>query len=313
MIAYTLRRLLLAIPVLGVVSIVIFGILYLAPGDPALVIAGDTASPEDVERIRHTLGLDQPVLERFASWIGRILHADFGTSIFSGQPVGGMIAQRLPPTLSLLGVALVISVGIGVPLGVLAARARGGGWDRVLGAYSIAGFSVPVFVSGYLLAFLFASRLHWLPVQGYTPIAAGAWPFLRSLILPAVTLSITYCALIASVTRSAVRDVLDQDYIRTAVAKGAGVRTILFRHALKNASVPIVTVVGSGIATLIGGAVVTESIFSIPGIGRLTVDAILHRDYPVISAVVLLSSACYVLTNLLVDLAYTVLDPRIRY
>jgi peptide/nickel transport system permease protein len=313
MLGYTLRRLFLALPVMGVVSVVIFGILYLVPGDPALVIAGETATPEEVERIRHTLGLDQPMLERFGSWLWRILHFDFGTSIFSGQQVGGMILQRLPPTLSLVFVAVILSVGIGVPLGVLAARRRGGAWDRLLSGYSIIGFSIPVFVAGYLLAFIFASRLHWLPVQGYTPLAAGPWPFLRSLLLPATALSITYCALIAAVTRSAMNEVLDQDYIRTAVAKGAAGGTILFRHALKNAAVPIATVIGSGIATLIGGAVVTESIFAIPGLGRLTVDSILHRDYPVITGIVLLSSAAYVLTNLAVDLLYTLLDPRIRY
>jgi peptide/nickel transport system permease protein len=313
MLGYTLRRLLLAIPVLGVVSVIIFGILYLAPGDPALVIAGDTATPEEVERIRHPLGLDQPMLSRFVSWLDRVLHFDFGTSIFSGQPVGHMIVQRLPPTLSLLAVALVISIGIGVPLGVLAARKRGGGWDKALSTYSVGGFSLPTFVAAYLIAFVFGSRLHWLPVQGYTPLGAGFWPFLRNLLLPALALSVTFCALIATVTRSAMRDVLGQDYIRTAMAKGLAGRAILFRHALKNASVPIVTVIGSGIATLIGGAVVTESIFAIPGLGRLTIDAVLHRDYPVISAVVLLSSAAYVVTNLLVDLSYTILDPRIRY
>jgi peptide/nickel transport system permease protein len=313
MLAYTVRRILLSIPVLGVVSIIIFGILYLAPGDPALVIAGDTATPAEVERIRHSLGLDQPVLERFGSWIARILHFDFGTSIFSGQDVGSMIVQRLTPTLSLVALAVLISVAIGVPFGVVAARRRGGIWDKALDTYGVIGFSMPVFVSGYLLAFIFAGRLHLLPVQGYAPPSAGAWPFLRTLLLPALAISVTNCALIANVTRSAMSEVLGQDHIRTATAKGVGGWTILFRHALKNAAVPIVTVIGSGFATLIGGAVVTESIFAFPGLGRLTVDAILHRDYPVISAVVLLSSAAYVLTNLLVDLAYTILDPRIRY
>lgn len=313
MLAYALRRLLLAIPVLGVVSIVIFGILHLAPGDPSLVIAGDGASPADVDRIRHQLGLDQPLAWRFASWLGRVVQFDFGTSIYSGQPVGGMILQRLPPTFALLGVALAISVGLGVPLGVIAASRPGRAADRLLGLYGVLGFSLPVFVVGYLLAYLFASRLHWLPVQGYTPLAAGLGPFLRHLVLPGCAISAAYCALIATVTRSAMMEVQRQDYIRTARAMGASPCSILFRHALKNAAVPIATVIGSGVATLIGGAVVTESIFAVPGIGRLTVDAILHRDYPVISGVVLVASTAYFLINLLVDLAYTLLDPRIRY
>lgn len=313
MLAYTLRRVLLAIPVMAVVAVIIFGMLYLTPGDPALVIAGDTATPAEVEHIRHSLGLDEPMLLRLGQWLWRILQGNLGTSIFSGQSVTQMIAQRLAPTLSLLCLSVLISVAVGVPFGVLAAWRPGGGWDRALGVYGVLGFSVPVFVAGYALAYVFASWLRWLPVQGFVPIGAGLWPYLRTLILPALTLSIVYSALIASVTRSAMLEVLGQDYIRTAIAKGAARRTVLFGHALRNAGVPIVTVIGGGMATLIGGAVITEGIFAIPGVGRLTLDAILHRDYPVIQAVVLLSSGCYVLINLLVDLIYTVIDPRIRY
>jgi peptide/nickel transport system permease protein len=313
MLAYAIRRVLMAAPVMGVVAMVVFGLLYLTPGDPAQVLAGDQASPEDIQRIRVSLGLDQPAYIRFWGWLWRILHGDLGSSIFSSQSVAHMIDQRLEPTASLLLLSIVISVSTGVPFGVVAAWKQGRMADRALTLFTTIGFSVPVFVAGYALAFVFASTLHWLPVQGFTPISDGLWPFLRTLILPATTLSLVYSAVIARVTRAAMIEVLSQDYIRTARAKGAGPAAILFRHALKNAAVPVVTIVGIGIATLIGGTVVIENVFAIPGLGRLTVDAILHRDYPIIQGVVLLSSAAYVLINLLVDLSYTLLDPRIRY
>jgi peptide/nickel transport system permease protein len=313
MLAYAIRRILMAVPVMGVVALVVFGLLYLTPGDPAQVIAGDQASPEQIARIRAALGLDQPFYIRFWGWLWQILHGDLGASIFSSQSVVHMIDQRLAPTVSLLLLSVVISVAVGVPFGVFAAWRQGRIVDRALTLFSTAGFSVPVFVSGYALAYVFASSLHWLPVQGFAPISDGLWPFLRTLILPAVTLSLPYSAMIARVTRAAMLEVLSQDYIRTARAKGVGSTGILFRHALKNAAVPVVTIIGIGIATLIGGTVVTENVFAIPGLGRLTVDAILHRDYPIIQGVVLLSSAAYVLVNLLVDLTYTLIDPRIRY
>jgi peptide/nickel transport system permease protein len=313
MLAYAIRRILMAVPVMGVVAMVVFGLLYLTPGDPAQVIAGDQASPEDVARVRVALGLDQPAYIRFWGWLWRILHGDLGASIFSSQSVAHLIDQRLAPTVSLLLLSIVISVSAGVPFGVFAAWKQGRIVDRALTVFTTIGFSVPVFVAGYALAFVFASTLHWLPVQGFTPISEGLWPFLRTLILPSVTLSLVYAAVIARVTRTAMIEILSQDYIRAARAKGVGAMTILFRHALKNAAVPVVTIIGIGIATLIGGTVVIENVFAIPGLGRLTVDAILHRDYPIIQGVVLLSSAAYVLVNLVVDLAYTLLDPRIRY
>jgi peptide/nickel transport system permease protein len=313
MFAYALRRLLLAIPVLGVISVFVFSLLYLTPGDPALVMAGDQATPDDVERIRVSLGLDRPPLERFGGWVWRVLHGDLGHSIFSGQPVTYIIGQRLEPTLSILAAGVIISVLVGVPLGIAAANRRGGPIDRTLSVAVATSYAIPVFVAGYALAFVFASWLRWLPVEGFTPIEDGVGPYLRSLILPALTLSVLFTALIASVTRASMLQTLSQDYIRTAAAKGAGRARILFRHALKNAAVPIVTIVGGGVATLIGGAVVIENVFAIPGLGTMTVDAILHRDYPVIQGVVLLTSTGYVLINLLVDLSYLLLDPRIRY
>jgi peptide/nickel transport system permease protein len=313
MLGYILCRVGLVIPVMLVVAVVVFSLLYFTPGDPALIIAGDQATAADIAKIRVALGLDQPPYIRFWSWLASIAHGDLGLSIFTGQSVRHMISQRLEPTLSLLGLSVLISVGLGVPFGIAAARRKGGFADRCLTVFMISSLSVPIFVTGYILAFVFASWLRWLPVQGFSPLEAGIGAYLSKLLLPASTLSFLYAALIAGVTRTSMLAVLSQDYIRTAVAKGAGELRILFGHALKNAAIPIVTIIGSGVATLIGGAVVIENVFAIPGLGRLTVDSIMHRDYPVIQGVVLLSSAAYVVVNLIVDVSYAVLDPRIRY
>lgn len=313
MLAFIVRRIIATIPVMAFVALFVFSLLYIAPGDPAAVIAGDQASPADVERIRESLGLDRPYLVRFGEWSWRVLQGDLGTSIFTSLPVTQLIAQRIEPTLSLMVLTLIFAVIVAVPMGVIAAWKAGSIIDRGVMAFAVFGFSVPVFVVGYLLAYVFALNLQWLPVQGYTPLSNGVWPWLRNLILPAVTLGMVYIALIARITRATMLEVLQQDYVRTAQAKGVSSRDLLFLHSLKNASVPIVTVIGIGIALLIGGAVVTESVFAIPGLGRLTVDAILRRDYPVIQGVVLMFSMVYVLVNLLIDLSYTLLDPRIRY
>jgi peptide/nickel transport system permease protein len=313
MLAYAARRILATIPVMAIVALFVFSLLYIAPGDPAAIIAGDQATPADIERIRQSLGLERPFLVRFGEWSWQIIQGDLGTSIFTSLPVTALIAQRIEPTLSLMAVTLVLAIGIAVPLGVAAAWKAGSWIDRLVMAFAVFGFSVPVFVTSYLLAYVFALELDWLPVQGYTPISRGLWPWLQNLILPSIALGTVYIALIARITRATMLEVLAQDYIKTANAKGVGERGILFVHALKNASVPIVTVIGLGIALLIGGAVVTESVFVIPGLGRLTVDAILRRDYPVIQGVVLLFSFAYVLVNLGIDLSYMLLDPRIRY
>ena len=313
MFAYLVRRVLSTIPVMGVVALAVFSLLYIAPGDPAAIIAGDQASPADVERIRISLGLDRPFLVRFGDWFWHVIHGDLGTSIFTNLPVTHMIAQRIQPTVSLLVITLVISLVFAIPLGVVAAWKQGSWIDRFAMVISTLGFSVPVFVVGYVLAYVFALQLDWVPVQGYTPIQEGVWPWFLNLILPAVALGMIYMALIARITRATMLEVLSQDYVRTARAKGVGQRQILFVHALRNAAVPIITIVGIGFASLIGGAVVTESVFAIPGLGRLTVDAILRRDYPVIQGVVLMFSFVYVLVNLGVDLLYTLFDPRIRY
>jgi len=298
---------------MAVVAFVVFLLLYLTPGDPAAILAGDAATSEDIARIREKLGLDAPFLERFGQWIWRLLHGDLGISIFTNLPVTHLIGQRVEPTLSLTVCTLVISVLVALPMGVVAA-ARAGTWvDRVVMAFSVGGFSVPVFVLAYALILLFSIELGWLPVQGYRPISEGIWEWARHLVLPSIALGTVYIALIARMTRAAMLDVLAQDYVRTAQAKGLSPSAVLIGHALKNAAVPIATVVGIGIALLIGGAIVTETVFALPGIGRLTVDAILRRDYPVIQGVVLIFSAAYVLINLAVDLSYMLFDPRIRY
>ncbi len=313
MVSYILRRVLSTVPVMAIVALFVFSLLYIAPGDPAAIIAGDQASPADVERIRQGLGLDRPFLVQFGTWLWRILHGDLGTSIFTNLPVASLIAQRIEPTLSLMTITLVLTIVIAVPLGVLAAWKAGSWVDRTIMAFAVFAFSLPVFVVGYVLAFVFALQFEWLPVQGYTPLAEGFWPWLQNLILPAIALGSVYIALIARITRASMLEVLQQDYIRTARAKGLDQRSILFVHALKNAAVPIITVIGIGVALLIGGAVVTESVFAIPGLGRLTIDAILRRDYPVIQGIVLMFSFLYVLVNLMVDVTYTLVDPRIRY
>jgi peptide/nickel transport system permease protein len=313
MLAYAARRVLATIPVMLIVAFFVFSLLYLAPGDPAAIIAGDQATPADVDRIRASLGLDRPFVVRFGEWLWQIIHGDLGNSIFTNLPVSHMIAQRIEPTTSLMILTIVFSILVAIPLGVLAAWKHGTWIDRSVMMLAVFGFSTPVFVLGYLLAYVFALKLDWLPVQGFTSITVGVVPFLRSLALPTIALGLIYVALLARITRATMLEVLSQDYVRTAKAKGVDQRVVLFVHALKNAAVPIVTVIGIGVALLIGGAVVTESVFAIPGLGRLTVDAILRRDYPVIQGVVLLFSFVYVLVNLAVDLLYTVFDPRIRY
>jgi peptide/nickel transport system permease protein len=310
---YIIKRILATLPVMAIVALFVFSLLYIMPGDPASIIAGDHATPADVELIRNSLGLNRPFLIRFLEWSLQILQGDFGRSIFTGLPVSTMIAQRIGPTASLMVLTLGISVVVAVPMGVTAAWKAGTLLDRAIMIFAVAGFSVPVFVVGYILAYVFAIRLEWLPVQGYNPLGDGVWLWFRGLILPALALSFVYIALIARITRATMLEVLNQDYIRTAHAKGLDQSTILFVHALKNAAVPIVTAIGLGVALLLGGAVVTESVFSIPGLGRLTVDAILQRDYPVLQAVVLVFSFVFVLVNLGVDLVYILVDPRIRY
>jgi peptide/nickel transport system permease protein len=313
MAAYVVRRLLSTILVMALVGVFVFLLLHIAPGDPAAIIAGDNATPAQIASIRQELGLSDPLTVQFARWSWHLLHGNFGISIFSDTPVITLIGQRLPATLSLTLLTISFAVVIAVAAGVLAAWRAGGWLDGLLMGFAALGFSTPVFVVGYFLIYLFAIRLHWLPVQGYVSLGHGLWPWLSHLILPAVALGLAYVALIARITRASMLEVLAEDYIRTARAKGASNSAMLFRHALKNAGVPIVTVIGIGVALLISGVVVTETVFNVPGIGRLAVDAITNRDYPIIQGVMVIFSGAYVVINLLVDLSYSLIDPRVRY
>jgi peptide/nickel transport system permease protein len=313
MLFFLLRRIAATIPVLVIVALIVFLMLRLAPGDPAAAILGDYASSEAMRSVRTQLGLEQSIPVQFFQWSMRLLSGDLGESFFLKQSVASLIAQRVEPTLSLAAITLVVTVLIAVPLGVIAAWRHGGWLDRTLMGFSVLGFSIPSFVIAYVLIWAVSLKLGWLPVQGYARLEQGLVPWLRHLILPAIALSIIYVALIARVTRAAVAEALTEDYVRTARAKGISEARVLVRHALVNAAVPVVTVIGIGVALLIGGVVVTETVFAIPGLGQLTVDAVLSRDYPLIQAITLFFSFVYVLVNLLVDLSYLLLDPRIRY
>ena len=304
----------MTVPVMVVVALFVFLLLRLSPGDPAAVIAGDYATAEDVQKIREKLGLSEPIFVQFVTWLGSLIQGDLGTSIFSNKPVTELIGQRLEPTLMLALTTIIFSIFVAVPLGTIAAF-RAGSWiDRLVMLFSVGGFSVPVFVLGYILIYFFSITWRILPVQGYrSPFEDGMLPFMQHIILPTLTLSVIYIALLARMTRASVMEVLEEDYIRTARAKGLSEVKILMQHALRNAAVPIVTVIGIGIALLIGGVVVTESVYNIPGLGRLVLDAVLARDYPIIQGLILFFSLIYVLLNLIIDLTYTLFDPRIKY
>lgn len=301
------------VPVMFVVSLIVFSILHLSPGDPASIVAGDHASTEVIEDIRRRLGLDRPLAVQFGHWIWAVCRGDLGTSIFTGVPVTQMIGQRVEATLSLAVTTMIISICVAIPLGIAAAWRAGSALDTALMGTAVLAFSLPVFVTGYALVYVLAIRTGWFPVQGFRSLREGLGPFLLHIALPAVNLGLVYAALLARMTRSSMLEVLSQDYIRTARAKGLGALSVLFGHALKNASIPIVTTIGSGLAFLLGGVVVTETVFGIPGLGRLVVEALLRRDFPVIQGVVLVISFAYLLLNLIIDLLYTFLDPRIRY
>src|SRR6056297_667791 len=313
MLGYNVQRILAAIPVMGFVALFVFLLLRLTPGDPAAIIAGDTATPAQLAAIRERLGLTDPIYIQFLNWIGDLLRGDFGVSIISQQPVITMIAGRLEPTISLALTTITLSIIIAVPLGVIAAWKQGTIIDRLVMAISVIGFSVPIFVIGYVMIQIFSMQLGWFPVQGFRSIGDGLGDFLHRIALPTLSLTLLYIALIARITRTSMLEILNEDYVRTAHAKGLSDVRVLMRHALRNCAVPIVTVIGIGFALIISGVVVTESVFNLPGIGRLTVDAVLARDYPVIQAVILLASLVYVVINLLIDIAYVFLDPRIRY
>lgn len=312
MLRYVIGRLLAAIPIICLVAVFIFSLVHLTPGDPAVLLAGDNANPEQVDKIRERLHLDKPIVVQFGIWAGNALTLDLGDSIYSNQPVTRLIAQRIEPTLVLAAVTLMLTVAIAVPLGVIAAWRANGWLDRGIMAFAVLGFSVPVFVIGYLLVYVFAVKLRWFPVQGYKPLEDGVLATLHSVTLPSIALAMIFAALIARVTRASMLEALSENFTRTARAKGLGTLRILVVHALKHSGVPVVTVIGIGFATLVGGVVVTESVFNIPGIGRLTVDAITRRDYPLVQGSILFFSGLLILINLMVDLSYALFDPRVR-
>ena len=310
--AYLLRRLLATLPVMAVVAVIVFLLIHLSPGDPAALIAGDLATEEDIAKLRVALGLHQPLWQQFAIWLGKLLTGDLGTSIFTQVPVSQLLAQRLEPTLSIAALTMLITLVVAVPLGTLAAY-RAGSWvDRLVMLFSVLAFSLPVFLVGYLLIYGFAMQLQWFPVQGYVRFAESPFGWLQSLVLPCVNLALVYIALVTRMTRATVLEVLHEDYIRTAWAKGLGVLPVL-GHALRNAAIPIATTVGVGIALLIGGVVVTETVYAIPGVGRRVSDSVQRHDYPGIPRGRLLSAGGEVRINLLIDLSYRLFDPRIRY
>lgn len=313
MTAYIIRRLLATIPVMAVVALFVFLLLHLTPGDPAAIIAGDDATPGDIDAVRRKLGLDRPIWEQFIIYVWSLLRGDLGTSIFSNLPVTTLVAQRLEPSVVLALSTLFLAVVFAIPLGVIAAWKARTAIDRIVMGFSVLGFALPVFLIGYLLIYIFAIELRWLPVQGYRPLSQGVWETARSIVLPAFALGMVYMALIARITRASMLEVLSEDYIRTAHAKGVAKKSVLLKHALKNAAVPIVTVIGIGLALLISGVVITETVFNIPGLGRLTVDAILKRDYPIIQGLIIIFAGTKVLVNLMIDISYTFFDPRIRY
>lgn len=309
---FIIRRLLSVVPVVLIVLVTVFMLLHVGPGDPAALIAGENATRDQIEQIRQSLHLDRPLLEQLWLYLGNVARLDLGHSVYSGFAVLDLVQQRIEPTAVLAVSTMLLSILIAVPMGVLAAWRAGTAVDTALIFASVLGFSLPVFVIGYALVDIFALRAGWFPVQGYKPLSAGLWECVRSITLPAVTLAFLFSALVARITRATMLEVLAEDYIRTARAKGAGNRRILIIHALKNIGVPVVTVIGTSFAALLGGVVITESVFNIPGMGRLTVDAILTRDYPVVQGVLIVFSFALIGVNLLVDLSYSLFDPRVR-
>lgn len=313
MLGYLLKRLLSVIPVMLVVAVVVFLLVHLTPGDPAAVILGDNATAEDIAQLRAQLGLDHPIYVQFGLWFSNILRGDLGESIFLQRPVLQAIAERAEPTLMLTTLSLLIAVLIGLPAGIISAIKRNTFIDQFFLGAAMLGASIPSFWLGLSLILLFAVSLGWLPSAGFEPLSSGLWSSLRYLILPAVALGFPNSALITRITRSSMLEVLNQDYIKVARAKGLAQFVVIVKHALRNAFIPVLTVIGLTFAVLIGGAVVTETVFSIPGVGRLVVQSVLRRDYPVIQGTVLIIASLYVFINLVVDVIYTLVDPRIKY
>lgn len=310
---YILRRSVALLPVLLIVATVGFVLIHLAPGDPAAVMLGPDATPQEVESLRHILGLDQPLILQLARWYARVLQGDLGYSIFLHRPVIQAITERLEPTVLLTTMSLAVGIAMGVPAGIIAAVRRNSWVDQATMGLALCGLTVPSFWLGLNLILVFSLYLGLFPVAGYTPFKESVPAALRSLVLPALTLGFTGSALIARMTRSSMLEVLSEDYIRTARSKGSPERKVIYRHALRNAMIPTLTVIGLTIGGLLAGAVVTETVFALPGVGRLVISSVLRRDYPVIQGVLMFIASMYVLVNLLIDLLYVSLNPRIKY
>lgn len=310
---YVAQRVLAAVPVLLIVAVIVFSLIHITPGDPATLMAGDQALPEQIDRIKAKLGLDKPLHQQLGIYFMDILRGDLGESVFSRFPVTTLIGQRLEPTLSITAMALTLAIALGIPLGVLAAWKANTALDRLVMMFAVLGFAIPGFWLGFNMIWVFAVKLRWFPAYGYVPISEGVLPWLMSITMPSVTVAFVSAALIARMTRSNMLEALREDYIRTARAKGLREFVVLMRHALKNASLPIITIIGLSLAGLVSGLVVTETVFAIPGVGRLLVDAVLRRDYPVVQGVILITAGMYVFVNLAVDLTYAYLDPKVRY
>ncbi len=310
---FVVKRLLITIPVLIGMSLLVFSLIHLVPGDPARVMLGLTATPENVATLHRQLGLDDPLWRQYLSWAGNVLHGDLGTDYRSHEPLTGMLLSRLPVTLELTVLATIISVVIAVPLGILGAVRRRGVADVAGTSISLLGISLPDFGLGVLLVLLVSLKLDWLPPSGYRPLSDGVIDNLRYMILPALTLSISMASVLLRTTRAAMLEVLGQDYVKFARAKGISENLVIAKHALRNASIPIVTVLGLQFGFLLGGAVIVESIFSLPGIGRMTLNAVNTRSYPIVQGGILIIGVLFMLVNLLTDLLYAVLNPRIRY
>lgn len=313
MTAYILRRLVLLLPVLLIVGVVVFILVHLTPGDPAAVMLGPEASNEQVQQLRDQLGLNDPFYVQFVDWVGGAIHLDFGNSIFLNMPVTTALWQRAQPTGLLTLYALIVSLLIGVPAGIIAAVRRNSWLDRALMALSVSGAAMPSFYLAILLILLFAVTLHWLPSGGYVSITDNPVQHFKRMLMPAFSLGFANAALLARLIRSSMLDVLREDYIRTAYSKGLAQRRVITLHALRNALIPAITVVGSSLGALLGGAVITETVFTLPGMGQLVVQSVLRRDFPVIQGAVMVIAAIYVLANLLVDVLYIYIDPRVRY
>jgi peptide/nickel transport system permease protein len=310
--AYIIKRVLAVIPILIFVGVLTFSLVHLAPGDAANIMAGDYAGPDDVKLIRAELGLDKPVSTQFVEWAGRTLRGDLGRSIYSGKSVMELVQARLGPTISLTVAGGLLAIAIGIPLGVFAAWKAGSRWDRGIQIFAALGISIPGFWLGFIMILAFAVYLRWFPVIGYVSPTDSITGWLRSITLPVVLLAINGSSIIIRMTRASILEVLREDYIRTARAKGLANKAVLFRHALRAGAIPIITVVGALAAGLLTGVVVTETVFTIPGLGRLIAETVQTRDFPVVQSMLMLLASLYVFINLCVDLAYVFFDPRVR-